>query len=495
MSENQNIKKSLKATSLFGGVQIFGILVTIIRTKLVALLIGPVGVGIVELYNSTIKLITSLTDFSLSVSAVRDVSIAYKSGNKARYSHVISVFSRIVWLTGLLGTFICLLGSPLWSKLTFGNYDYTIGFVLLSITLLLNQLKAGKSVLLQATEHFRYLALAGIVGNVIGLLTVVPIYYFWRLDGIVAVLLLVAIFPYVIIYFYAAKLNVKCEKVSFNSVINEGKGMLKQGFFLSVNFLLSTLVFYILRIVLNNTGGLAEIGLYSSSFVIVNTYVGMVFQSMSQEYYPRLSALSDKKKEFNEAVNSQTLFSLLLLGPMIFCFLAFSEQILTILYSNKFIGASLLMALSMLGVVFQAPSWCMGYAFLAKGDNMAFFFYETTAKAIKLVLDILFYLLLGLTGLGISFIISYIYYFLQCALVCKLRYDINLSREVYTLLCLYFIIGGGLVFAVFNLTLLYAVVIGLIAIILSSFFSYYKLNKIVNISGFIKRKLYHNNEK
>lgn len=494
MEDNQDIKKSIKATSLFGGVQVFSILVSIVRTKIVALLIGPVGVGIVELYNSTIKLITSFTDFSLNVSAVRDVAIAYKSQDEDRLSHIISILSKIVWGTGLLGTFVCLVASPLWSKLTFGNYEYTIGFAILSGTLLLTQLQNGKTVILQATERFKYLAYSGIIGNICGLLTAVPIYYIWGIDGVIAVLFLVALFPYIIVSYFSSKLDIKYENVKIPTVLKEGKTMLKQGFFLSVNFILSTLVFYVLRIFITNRGGIAEVGLYSSSFVIVNTYVGMIFTSMGQEYYPRISSLVENKAKFNDAINSQIYLSLLLLGPMIAFFLVFSNQLLTLLYSDKFVGASMLMALSMLGVVFQAPGWCLGFAFLAKGDNKAFFCFETIAKVFKLVFDLLFYYLWGLTGLGLSFLISFIYYMIQSTIVCRHRYGFRLSLNNIALVLAYFVIGVVILYLIINISLLYRIVIGMVFVAVMSYYSFCKLNTIVDITGFIKNKFSKSND-
>ena len=491
MSTDEGIKNSVKATSLFGGVQAFSMLVTMIRSKIVALLIGPAGIGLVELYQSTIRLIGSLTDFHLHTSAVRDVSMAYKSGDTERFIHVSSLFSRIVWITGLLGAFVCLLGSPLWSKLSFGNYDYTIGFAILSCVLLLNQLTNGKTVLLQSTRHFRYIAYSGIIGNVLGLVTTIPIYYFFGVDGIVAVIILAAVFSYLLAWFYSSKLKIEYESIGFKDVLKEGKGMLQQGFLLSINYLLSTLIFYILRIVISNHGGTEELGLYSASFAVVTVYIGLIVQSMSKEYYPRISALSTSNKEFNDAVDKQMNLSLLLLGPMIVCFLSFSEQLLILLYSEKFVGATMFMSLSMLGVILQAPSWCLGYAYLAKGDNKAFLLYETIAKVEKLTTDILFYYLWGLTGIGISFILSYLYYLLQSAIVCKKRYGLVLSHKTISALLLYLIICITVfITTVIDLSFLYRVIIDGTIIIISCIISYKRLDGMIDITSFIKSKLH-----
>ena len=50
-------KRVLKAVSIFGGLQVFTIICSIVRTKVVAVLIGPAGVGLLALYNSTMEML------------------------------------------------------------------------------------------------------------------------------------------------------------------------------------------------------------------------------------------------------------------------------------------------------------------------------------------------------------------------------------------------------------------------------------------------------
>ena len=67
----------LKYTALFGGVQGLNILVGIVRNKLVAMILGPEGMGLVSLFNSTTKLVSDSTNFGISMSAVKNISLAY----------------------------------------------------------------------------------------------------------------------------------------------------------------------------------------------------------------------------------------------------------------------------------------------------------------------------------------------------------------------------------------------------------------------------------
>ena len=163
MDQTTNETKSdyrsiFKATSLFGGVKVFTILISILRSKIVAILIGTTGVGIVGLFTSGTSLIQSITQLGLSQSAVRDVSEAHASGDQARVNRIVTVLRKLVWFTGLLGMLCVIAFSPLLSKTSFGNYDYTLSFIFLSVILLFNQLNGGQHVLLQGTRRLKYLA-------------------------------------------------------------------------------------------------------------------------------------------------------------------------------------------------------------------------------------------------------------------------------------------------------------------------------------------------
>src|SRR4051794_12211349 len=125
MSDPQaSYRQIIKATSIFGGVQVFTIILSIIRSKFIAVLLGPAGMGIAGLLTTTTGLINSLTNFGLGTSAVRDVAFANSTGNESRIAIVIIVLKRLVWATGILGTLVILVFSPWLSQFTFGNRDY-----------------------------------------------------------------------------------------------------------------------------------------------------------------------------------------------------------------------------------------------------------------------------------------------------------------------------------------------------------------------------------
>ena len=319
--EGQNPTSSyrsiFKATSLFGGVQVYQIVIGILRSKFIALLLGPTGMGIQGLYQSAIDMIKNLTSLGLEQSAVRDVSEANNSNDSLRVARTIGVVQRLVWITGLLGLLVTLFLSPTLSTITFGNTDYTWGFALLSITLLLNQICSGQKVVLQGLRHLKYLAKSSAIGATIGLVLSIPLYYWMGLKSIVPTMIITSFISLALTWYYSNKLNIKNEIVGIKESFNEGKSMMRMGFALSVSGILVTLSAYILRWFIRQDSGIDEVGLFSAGFMISNTYVGMIFNAMATDYYPRLAAVNKNNKQCSDLINRQAEIAVLIISPLI----------------------------------------------------------------------------------------------------------------------------------------------------------------------------------
>lgn len=487
--DKNSYKESLKATSLFGGVQVYNILIGIIRSKFVAVLLGPLGMGINGLLISATDLIMSLTNLGLGTSAVRDIAEANATQDAGKIALVIRVFRRLVWLTGLLGAVICLLFSPYLSYVTFGNYEYTIAFVILSSSVLFKQLATGQTALLQGMRKYADMAKANVTGNTIGLFLTVPLYYLWGLDAIVPVLVITSVISFLLSYYYSNKVKIEKVEITSRSIKKEGRGMLKMGFFISLQGLLSVGASYLVRIFISNKGGLDDVGLFTAGFAIINTYVGLIFTAMGTDYYPRLSAVNSGSEEFNKTINQQAEISLLLLAPIIAGFIIFIKPVVTILYSSKFLPVEGLIYWAILGIFFKAASWTIAYSFLAKGDTTAFFWSELAAIIYTTTFNILGYMYWGLTGLGISFLIGYVVYLMQVWIIAGKRYHIFFQKEIYKVFGIQFLFSALCIVLVLLAPMTVRYILGSLFIVFSFYYSYQELNKRIDISGLIKKKI------
>ncbi|HAF29708.1 MAG TPA: O-antigen translocase [Bacteroidales bacterium] len=486
MSEQQSsYRQIMKATSILGGVKVFQIIIGIIRSKFIAVLLGPLGMGISGLLTSTSGFIAALTNFGLSTSAVKDISAAHSTGNETRLAIVAKVFRRWVWVTGLLGALLTVVLSPWLSEITFGNRDYTFAFIGISITLLLNQISDGQGVMLRGMRQISYMAQAGVIGSIIGLFTTIPLYYFYGVKGIVPGIIVTSITTLVLTWYYAQKLDIKPIFVSKARTITEGKGMLKMGFMISLSSLITLGASYIVRIFVSNIGGIDQVGLYSAGFAIINTYVGMVFTAMATDYYPRLSAVAHSNKESQNVMNQQAEIALLILAPIIIVFLVFINWVVILFYSTKFLPVTAMIYWAALGMFFKAASWSISFLFLAKGAIKLLFWNEIITNAYLLGLNLLGYYYLGLTGLGLSFLVAYFLYSIQVYLVAKIKFEFSFNPSFIKI----FFIQLGLALISFMAVKFmnnpYPYIIGVVLIAFSSWYSFIELDKRLDIKAIL----------
>lgn len=431
MSEDKSAyRQIMKATSIFGGVQVFQILIGIIRSKFIAVLLGPAGMGLAGLLQAGTGMIAGLTNFGLSTSAIKNISAAQAEGDEEKVGRVIAVFRCLVWATGLLGLLVTLGLSSYLSQITFGNKEYTWAFALLSITLLINQISAGQGVLLRAMREVKLMAKSSMIGSVLGLVTTIPLYYFYGMDGIVPALILAAFTSLFLSWYFASKLSFKKVKVDFSTVKIEGKDMLTMGFMISLSGIITLAFSYLVRIFISNYGSVDDVGLYNAGFAIINTYVGMIFTAMATDYYPKLSGVAHDVDKMNQTINQQAEIAILILSPIILVFIVFIKWVVFLLYSEVFLPVNQMILFAAAGMLFKALSWAIAFVFLAKSASKLFFWNELITNIYMLGFNLAGYYWYGLTGLGVSFLLTYILYVIQVYLVSRRLFNYKIDSKM-----------------------------------------------------------------
>jgi len=493
----QSYRKVLNATSLFGGVQFINIILRLIRSKAIALLIGPIGMGISNLLLTTMELINGLTNLGLERSAVKDISLANTNSNSKNVAITISILKKLVWLTITVGVILMVLLAPWLSEITFGNKDYTISFRWISIALLFKQLSSSQLAILQGLRKLKSLAKANLLGNFIGLLITLPLYYYYKIDAIVPAIIIATFMSFVFTYYYSHKLDIESVTISRKEAVSEGKGMINLGVMLSLSSLITLLVAYIIRIYIGSANeteelGLIDVGLYSAGFVILNSYVGIIFNAMGTDYFPRLSEIANDIKKLRKTVLEQATVAILLITPIIVVFLACAPFIIVILYSHEFSPIVAMVTWGILGMIFKAVSWSMGYMIIAKGDSKVFIKTAIGFNTILLSINIIGYHFGGLEGVGISFFIYYIIHFIAIRIITYYRYDFYFEKGFYKI----FTFTVIMCFLAFSITFIpssilkNSLMIGLIVV--SCWYSYKELDKKIGVkdylAGIFKRK-------
>lgn len=490
MQDNKTSYRSIfKATSLFGGLQVYQILIQIIKGKIIAVLLGPAGVGIIGLFQSGLDMVKNLTSMGLASSAVRDVSEANATNDIQRISNTLSVVKRLTWITGIIGGVVVIIASPLLSRSLFGNYDYTIPFILLSIILLFDQVSAGQRVILQGLRRLKDLARCSAVGYTSGLIASVPFYYWMGIKGIVPTLIITSICSLFVSWWYSQKVKIKTKKIPIKESFVQGRQMLIMGISMSLSGILATLVAYVTRGYIQSIGGVEEVGLYHAGSVIMTTYVGLIMNAIATDYYPRLASINKDDEQCKMTVCQQGEIGIMILAPLLVLCLVFMPFVLRILYSKDFLEANLYIAWACLGMALRFASWIISFMFVAKADSKLFVINELLGCAYSLIFNILGYNILGLQGLGIAFALSYLVYFIQVYLISHKRYGFNFSREFVKSFGAHLLIITGVLVLVLITDGVIKYSLGTIFIVISIYLGIRGLNQRLDLISIFKHKV------
>jgi O-antigen/teichoic acid export membrane protein len=331
------------------------------------------------------------------------------------------------------------------------------------------------------------------MGSILGLIITIPLYYFFGIDGIVPGMIAASIVTLLLSWFFSNRIKIQPIKVNRIRTIAEGKNMLYLGFMISLSGIMVSGFSYIVRVFISHSGGLEQVGLYNAGFTLINTYVGLVFTAMATDYFPRLSNAANNNQACKQIINQQAEIAILILSPILLVFLIFINWVILILYSSKFIAINEMVYWAALGMFFKAASWSIAFIFLAKGNKKLFFWNELISNVYILFLNLLGYYFMGLVGLGISFMLGYFLYLIQVFFVCKIKFEFAFDKEFTSIFTFQFCLAVLGFLAVRYSSFPFIYIIGIILILISTWYSYKELDKRLAFKSIILNMKNRNN--
>ena len=125
---------------------------------------------------------------------------------------------RIDRCIDLFGFSFIVKSSDIW------KYRFYFAFIILSFSVLLMQLTSGQNALMQGDAEVSLFGMnTNVVGNAVGLIFIIPLYYFWKIDAIVPVLLFSNALIFILSYIYARKIKIEKEEITITDIKLKGE--------------------------------------------------------------------------------------------------------------------------------------------------------------------------------------------------------------------------------------------------------------------------------
>lgn len=476
-----------KSTIIIGGSQVFQILMGVIRTKVVALMLGPAGLGLIGLYQSLVDMVRNSTSMGINLSGVRDIAEAKYSSDSSRLSLTAKVLRRWSLLTGILGFLVIILFSTPFSKYSFGTGEYKIQIIILSHTLIFTSIYQGNLALFQGIQQYKIIAKVNIAISILSILSSVPFYMIWGEKGIVPSLISISFSNMIVTLFFIKKLKLPITELSIKDTLLGGLKMGKLGIFMVINGFLATGTLLLIKSFLSAQGGIEDVGLFQASWTVSTIYIGIVLNAMMTDFFPRLSSNNSNNDQINALTNEQSEITLILGAPLLAILLVFSKLIITILYSSEFLGSIKLLQWQIFGSFLTLISWPIGVIFLAKGKGLFSVILDFSGSVLFIAIGFLMWNKLGLVSFGLSAVCRSIFAVFIVFLLAKKASGFYFSR-IYLKLIILYVVPFALcfIFSLIDLNVVsLAIQITCLSFIIS--ISVYLLSKRVNLYKVINK--------
>jgi enterobacterial common antigen flippase len=409
-TETTSHVEALKSTSIIGGSTVIVMLIRMLRTKVLAILLGPGGIGLEAIYDSVVTLWKTASDLGVSSSGVRQIASAMGSGNQEVIATTVFTLRRICLVLGTIGAVALFLSREWVSRITFGNADHAADVGLLSIILLFGAVMGGQGALLQGMRRIGDLAKMNMFGALAGAILSIPIVYIWGRAGIPAYMVLTSGVAVIVAWSYVRRVRIERIKIPLRQMAGETGGLLKLGVVFLASGLMTTGAMFLLRVFVIRQEGIYGAGQFQAANALAMVYVGFVLQAMGTDFYPRLTAVADDNRKCNRLVNEQAEISILLALPGVLATLAFAPWVIQIFYSSKFDKAAVILCWQVAGTFLQVNSWPMGFILLAKGRAAAFFWTDLISYLVYIALAWVGLRIFGLVGTGIAYLGLYAFH-------------------------------------------------------------------------------------
>ncbi len=330
----------------------------LVTTKLSAILLGTVGVGIVNQLTFLTQKMSQFTTLSMVEGVVKQ--IAENRNNEDAANLIKSAFKSYIVLVSIFLvisiTFLSIFANTI-TNYIFGDLVYLPYFFVGLFTFPLLILGSIPFAMLKGFLDVKTIARARIGIVFVNLLIAVPLIYYFRLKGAIAFVPISYVVDLLFHYFYARRKYFKTYRINFLSIITAPFKMefvselfLFSGFGITVGSYAIVSEFTCRAIVVSNLG-VDKIGLYSPIIMWASVFTGFLLPSLSTYLYPRFCELKTNR-EISGLLNDSLRLGTLMIIPLILVGIPFREFVITVFYSKDFIEASNYLPYHFLGIAF-----------------------------------------------------------------------------------------------------------------------------------------------
>jgi O-antigen/teichoic acid export membrane protein len=188
----------------------------------------------------------------------------------------------------------------------------------------------------------------------------------------------------------------------------------------------SSMTLAVRALVVKSPAGLAGAGIFDVAWTLSSTYVMLILSSFGTYYFPTLAGTKDPQAR-NTLIRQLMRLQVLLMVPLVVAVVALKPLMIQALYSDKFLESLHIIRWMLIGDYIKVASFVLTMPLLAYADMKAYFWTDASLNVGFWLLSILGVRYAGVEGVGASFAVTYALFFVYLFLYVRRRYDLSFS--------------------------------------------------------------------
>ena len=460
-------------------------IIGIVKVKVLAVLLGPAGIGLMGFYLNIMSMASKTAGCGLDSSGVRQVAAA------ADDTKTLSVVRRALWsgnlILGMSGMAILwLLREPV-AQWVFGNEVHAGEVGWLGVGLLFTLIAGSQTALLQGLRRVNDLAMVSILSALVGALLGILAVFLLGKEGVLWFVVTAPAVNFLVVSYYAARLPYPQVPYDGAAIQQQWLALLKLGIPLMSAGLLTLITQLAVRSIVLRELGLEASGYFQAAWAISMTYVGFVLNAMAMDYFPRLTTAISDKVRASKIVNEQAEMALLFVGPALMAIVTLAPWVIELLYAQSFSPAAQILKWQVLGDIFKVASVPIVFIFLATGHGGIAVGIQLVWSATYLGALVLGIQEFGLVMAGVGFGVAYLIYYLVVVIAANKLIGFKPTKRnwSFTLLLL---LTGAIIMSLAGQSAPAGYAVGLLATLFVSIYCFRRLNHLIDLTGWLRQK-------
>lgn len=425
-------KRIAKNVGIFGGAQAFSVFAALVRNKVAAETIGSAAVGFGAIYNTAVTFISNFSGLGLSFSGIKHLSEIYAKDDHLLLEKEVANLRRLGLLCAFVGFCLTILFSPLISRIYFGDIRHSLQFSALSLFVVTTILSGIELAILRACQRIRHLAIALIWSAFVSIAVSVPLYILKGIEGVFYAVLISGVLESVLSFYFGNK----TVRYSATEIWNFSKSQLfspetRNMVSLGVAFLIGGVIAsgaeMTIQSYITSVASVAVLGLYRAGYQLSISYTGMIFTAVNNDYYPRLSALSDSVSNRNILINRQIKVLLCITIPLVMVFVLLVPYLLPLLFNDTFNPVCHMVQIAALSIIIKSVTMPLNFLPLALGKPKDYLILEGSFWVLMVFCVIFGFRIYGLTGTGIGILLCHFIELLYVYIYDKVKYGYKIK--------------------------------------------------------------------